>query len=188
MKKAVFVLVVLIFLGVGTYFFFGPEFRLTNSAFPPSPSHTKVPENSSFCRPSDLKAFIELEGAAENIYGTLSLQNISTKNCTIVGSNFVDAITSAQNVTTKHVGGAGPATFALTPSETVYSQVHFPNGPQCGGITKASTVTFSYNISPQASVTFQDLMSKSAQVLTICTDTSQNTQIDLRSLSSQPVN
>lgn len=187
MKKAVFALVALILLGTGIYFFFGPELGL-QGALPSSPSPKGASKNSAFCDPTQLKSLIELEGAAGNIYGILSVQNISTKKCDIVGSNFVNVVSSARNLTTKHVGKSGQATYSLTPSQTVYSQVHFPNGPQCNGNTEQSTLTVTYNISPTNSVTFQDLTGKSAQTITVCAKDTDITKVDLWSLSTQPIN
>lgn len=188
MKKAVFALVALVLLGGGIYSFYGPELSVQGSLPTPSPTRTNPHEDSSFCQPSDLKALIELEGTAENIYATLSIQNTSTKKCDIVGSNFVNVVSSARNLTTKHVGKSGHATYSLTPSQTAYSQIHFPNGPQCNGSTEQSTLTVTYNISPTNSVTFQDLTGKSAQTITVCAKNTDITQVDLWSLSPQPIN
>ncbi|MEK7605815.1 MAG: DUF4232 domain-containing protein [Patescibacteria group bacterium] len=188
MKKAVFALVALVLLGGGIYLFYGPELHIRSGLPTPSKAVSTPHEDSSFCQPANLKALIELEGAAGNIYGILSIQNTSTGKCDIIGSNFVNVLSSARNLTTKRMGKKGQATFLLTPSQTVYSQIHFQSGPQCSGSTEQSTLTTTYNISPTASVTFQDLMNKSTQSITVCAKDTDSTQVDLWSLSPQPIN
>lgn len=188
MKKAVFALVAFLLLGGGIYLFYGPELSVHGNLPTPPPSRTNPRESSSFCQSASLKALIELEGSAGNTFGMLSIQNTSTQKCAIVGSNFVNVLSSARNLTTEHMGKKGQTTFSLTPSQTVYSQINFQNGPQCNGNTEQSTLTVTYNISPANSVTFRDLTGKSAQAITVCAKNTDITKVDLWGLSLQPIN
>jgi hypothetical protein len=140
----------------------------------------------NYCSSQNLKATITTEGAAGNIYGTLTLKNVSNKNCSIIGKNFLDASYSAENLTTAHQGSEGEALILLEPGKAVYSEIHYPNGPQCSsGITQASVV-FSYKISPSDEVDFADQNGSISQKVTVCNSVTEKTNIDLWSISKSP--
>ncbi|HVZ11695.1 MAG TPA: DUF4232 domain-containing protein [Patescibacteria group bacterium] len=149
---------------------------------------TPKPTTQSFCNLEALQANITTEGAAGSIYGTLTIKNISKSDCDIQGNQFIIAQTPAQNVTTKQQLPAGSAIITLKQNQTVYSQIHYPNGPQCNGPIKQSPVTFSYNISPSMAVMFKNQSGSTQQMMNTCNISSDITQIDVWSISDTQVN
>lgn len=147
-----------------------------------------TPSLSPSCNPSDLKAIIATEGGAGNIYGTLTLQNISTSSCTIIGNNFISATSPATTLSFHHQGSLGPESISLAPHQTVYSQVHFPNGPQCPGSITQSSIIFKYLVSSATSITFTNANGKTSQPIQICSDQKTITTVDLWSIYLHPVN
>ena len=143
---------------------------------------------SAFCKPQDLKADITFQGAAGNIYGTLAIKNVSKEKCPIRGSGFVNPSYSATNINVKTQGNPGPSSLTLLPDQTVYSQIHYPNGPQCQGPIAYADVYFSYDISPGKNVEFKNQEGKVKQTIGVCKSLKEITEIDVWSLSEKPVN
>jgi hypothetical protein len=194
MKKLLiplFVLIIII-LAAGIYLFVQQVY--TQSATPtvtkptiitiPSPSATPQPE---FCKPSDLHATLTTEGAAGNIYGTLMIKNISKTPCPIQGKQFVEATFQAKNLTVEHVGTPSAEVLTLQPNQTVYSQLHYPNGPQCSGPTTQVSISYSYPIAPNAKVVFQDTTGKTIQTIPVCQTATEMTNLQVWGLSNEPV-
>src|SRR6185437_16959976 len=101
-----------------------------------------------FCLPSDLQAEVTTDAAAGNIYGSLTIKNISNKVCQINGDHFIQPTYTASNISVTQQGQSGNSTLLLSSGQTVYSRVHYPNGPQCNGTTVTGTIAFHYKISP----------------------------------------
>lgn len=139
------------------------------------------------CKPADLQASVATEGAAGSIYGKLTIKNISTTNCLVIGNAFVQATSSASNISITSQGQAGPATILLTPNQSVYSQVRYQNGPQCSNGTQSSTITFSYKISGVDSITFKDANGKTQLTATTCKAANELTRIEVWSLATTPI-
>lgn len=154
---------------------------LTQTVPSTTPSTTAI-----FCLPKDLQASISTEGAAGNIYGTVTIKNISPKPCTIHADSFISATISASNITISPQGQKGPSTIELSPRQVVYSQIHYPNGPQCSGSIKQVPVTFRYAISPTSTVTFSPT-SNLPSAMTTCSSLTEKTQLDVWSISLKPL-
>ena len=140
---------------------------------------------SNYCTSEDLTAQVSLSPAAGNIYGTLTLTNTSAQSCIIDGSNFIQPTSDAQNITISSQGTPGDAAITLAPKQAVYSEVHFPNGPQCNGPTQTDHIVFAYKISPQQSVTFVDQNGGAQQPITVCAAADQKTEVQVWSISYQ---
>ena len=150
-----------------------------------SPSPTSEPTTSeNFCNKTDLQALVSFEGAAGNIYGTLTIKNISSTACNIIGNNKIETITAPKNISFTYEGIA-TTMFTLKPNQTVYGQVHFPNGPQCSGDIITSPISFSYAISNSETITFTTTGPGNAMITT-CTAADEPTEIDLWNLSTTP--
>ncbi|HSX39045.1 MAG TPA: DUF4232 domain-containing protein [Candidatus Saccharimonadales bacterium] len=148
--------------------------------------NTKLLIADQYCGPTDLSAQIEIGHAAGNVYGNLTLQNISNKECKIIGNNFVDATYTVQNISVSQQGQASVSIYRLQPNQKVYSMVHYPNGPQCSG-TKAAPISFSYKISPTASIEFKDANGQTNQEIMTCLSLTEPTDVQVWSLFSNSI-
>lgn len=140
----------------------------------------------SFCKTNNINATITTQGAAGNIYGNLVIQNTSAFSCKTQGNQFINVVFSAANIKVIPQGKTGPTTITLSPHQKVYSQIHYPNGPQCNGPSKQTPVTYTYAISPIDSVTFTSGENTSATSVTTCVSPNQTTQLDVWSIYLQP--
>ena len=153
-----------------------------------APSNTKpMPTEEVFCSPQDIEGNLTLQGAAGNIYGDITLKNISNQKCTIEGDKFIAASFSATNVKILPQGQKGSSTIALRPGQIVYSQIHYPNGPQCSGSTVQTPINFSYEVSPTSIVTFAPTGHLPSTTVPTCTSTNEITQIDVWGISLNPL-
>ncbi|HSW88637.1 MAG TPA: DUF4232 domain-containing protein [Candidatus Saccharimonadales bacterium] len=144
---------------------------------------------NSDCKPHDLEANLDLSPGAGNVFGTFTLKNISANTCQVLGGSFINAKynQSITNITVAHVGQTQPQPFTLAPNQTIYSQVHYPNGPQCSSGVKTTKVTFIYNISPANIVTFKNTNGEAAQDVQTCTSASDITQIQIWNMATAPI-
>lgn len=186
MKKLLTLFLALAVL-VGALFILKGSNRQNEVPFSPTPT---ISENNTlgFCKPSDLSSVLSSEGAAGSIYLTLNIKNISGKNCQIIGNNFIALLTDAKNISVKTQGQTGPEVITLTPNQIVYSQVHYPNGPQCSGQVLENNISYKYNISESDSITFKTQNGETKQTIGVCKSNAENTQIDVWSLSEKPLN
>ena len=155
----------------------------------PKPTVTTKPPISInlYCTADDIDGRISLEPAAGNVYGTLTLKNISSKACAINGNKFIQPTSTAKNITITKEGNPGSDYITLQPDQTVYSQVHYPNGPQCNGNTETKSVTFAYQISSSQTVTFADTQSNFDQTLTVCSSEDEKTAIEVWGINAAPL-
>lgn len=192
--------IALVIIGGGVVYFFNQKHVAdapSRSLTVPTPSKspratptvTPLPKITLnlYCSSDDIDSRISLEPAAGNVYGTLTLKNISNKNCAINGNNFIQPTSSAKNIAIIKEGNPGQAYIMLKPNETVYSQVHYPNGPQCSGSTETKSITFAYQISPSQTVTFADSQSNVDQSFTVCTSEDEKTAIEVWGINSAPL-
>lgn len=186
MKKTVIVLIILLSL-VFAFTFLSKSSSPQNPTLP-SPIPTMATIESGFCNPQDLDANADFQAAAGNIYATLSIKNISGKKCQIFGSNFILPIFDAKNITVKNQQELGPQTFTLSPDKAVYSQIHYPNGPQCSGPVSQTKISFSYKISSRDSISFKNQNGDTTQNIGICASPTEITQVDVWGISEKPVN
>ncbi|HSW97490.1 MAG TPA: DUF4232 domain-containing protein [Candidatus Saccharimonadales bacterium] len=150
---------------------------------------TSVPHAD--CKRNDLETNLALSPGAGNVFGTVTLKNISPHTCQIAGGSFINAEynPSVTNISIVHVGQTQSQPFILAPNQTIYSQIHYPNGPQCSTGVKTTKVAFSYNISGNETVTFKDMdgaISEDASVQT-CNSPADVTQIEIWKMSTTPI-
>ncbi len=107
--------------------------------------------------------------------------------CKITGNDFVKATSDAKNISIKPQGQPGPATLSLNPNQTVYSQVRYPNGPQCSSQTLQATITFSYDISQNDAIVFRSQNEDPKQNIVVCTSPSEITEVQVWSISDKPL-
>lgn len=147
----------------------------------PTPS---VVNNTPYCSPQDLQTGLNLSPGAGNIYGTFTIKNISGTTCQIIGNNFITAnydMQTINNIKVEHIGIPETQIFQVAPNQTIYSQVHYPNGPQCSTGIKTAKVIFKYAVSPIDTVSFDQ------QGLTICDLATDITTIQIWNMSSEPI-
>lgn len=177
-------------------------FKLHNRTYAPSPKvpmikpNTQVTKNqaitssgNSFCTPRDLQGTISLSPGAGNIYGTFTLTNISSHQCKVSGGEFIEVRynPSITNISVIHVGQTQAMPFILAPNQSIYSQVHYPNGPQCSSAAKPVSVSFTYAIDAQKELTFKDANGKAEQQVQACKSPNDMTQIQIWNMATQPI-
>ncbi len=152
----------------------------------PSPK----PTQAIYCKKQDLQASIMLSPGAGNIYGTLKLTNTGSEACEIAGSNPINIQYDAdrnKNIQISYVGQTQSDTFNLPPHQSLYSQVHYPNGPQCSTTTNPVIVSFSYAISSRESIEFKNEDLINPVVVQSCKLATEMTQIQIWNLSNDPI-
>jgi hypothetical protein len=141
---------------------------------------TKTSPASSQCTQGQLQATIIEQAGAGNIYGKTA--------CSLELGNTIAVMTDTKNVTIHYQKTAPNMMYILAPGANVYSQVHYPNGPQCQSGISPKPITFLYK-SGQISDTFQ---SKTPHMGTLmiqaCTSPTEKTTIDIWPLSISPIN
>src|SRR5258706_1231267 len=199
MKKQVIIALSIIIIALlgGLYFYFhkqinSPDSQTVNKPISPTIYHQLSPTNGiKFCTPQDLQASLSVSAGAGNIYGKFSLKNISKSDCQILGGDFIFATYDTnivKNITITHIGETQVSPFILSNNSPIYSQVHFPNGPQCNSIgINPVNVTFTYKISPTENVTFKNQNGEAAQVVQTCKTPSDLTDIQIWNMSIQPI-
>ncbi len=188
--------------------------KVLKNNFAPTPTHsayiispTKVPTSSptasyitpvsaisstvSYCRPIQLQATITLIPGAGNIYGKFKIKNISSTSCAILTTKFIQVVYDTQKVTSVVVTdeGTNPASpLTIAAGQTIYSQVHYPNGPQCSGAPVLTPVKFKLPVSPGNSITFANTENNSTiQQVQTCKSANEVTNIEIWHLSTPPI-
>jgi Domain of unknown function (DUF4232) len=147
---------------------------------------SQTPSTNSYCKKNQLSATIETEGAAGNIYGTLTLTNISKTSCTITLGNTITAMFSTGNMILHYKQAVPSESFSLAPSAKVYSQIHYPNGPQCQSGILQQPITFFYKTN-QTTKTFTLTKQTGKLLVQACKSPNEQTLIDIWPLSKTPV-
>lgn len=168
-----------------------PTPSVTKVMAPPSTSVTPSINGTTFCIPAQLKSTVQLSSGAGNVYGTFMITNISDHACKVIGDSFIQVhydSDSIKNLVVEHSGNPSHSRFTLQPQSSVYSQVHYPNGPQCNGPTVTDQVSFTYAISDTDSVTFKDIRSNSNTFsVNGCSAANDTTTITIWNLSNEPI-
>lgn len=194
--KTILLLIIILLLVGGGYYFFQNQQKLTPQTTPTPTAATQMTTTPSvpggttaFCTPTQLQAVVDPEVAAGNVYGQITIKNTSTTTCQIVGNNTLEIgyPLSVKNFQTLTKGQATTPVFTLEPGQTVYSLLHYANGPQCSSTATQVNAMVSYDISPAESVTFTPTMGSTLSVPS-CGKDSEITTIDLYPFSSQQVN
>lgn len=160
-------------------FLFAQKFKGTVQA----PSNSSLP-SAIYCTQDEIDAVMSTEGAAGNIYGTITIKNISSRVCAIEGDKYIAVQYSPKNIQVVTKGEKGSVKMELQPNQTVYSQIHYPNGPQCSGSTKDTPVNFSYQLSPTSIITFAPSGHIPSVMMPTCMSDSEITKIDVWSISA----
>lgn len=186
MKRLIGAIIVLVLITAGVYYVFVPQtHNPQKSPLIPTPTSQSQQNQPSFCTAKDLEATIEMGAAAGNIYGMITLKNISSTPCHMIGNNKITVVSSAKNITLNYYPISLQKDIVLSPNQRLYGKVHYPNGPQCQSSIINSTIAFSYQINPNTTVTFADSTGKSNQTIITCSGANNSTQVDIWNLSTQ---
>lgn len=182
--------IVLVLVAIGIFVYRGENAKHSPALTPTlTPTPTPAVKNeTAYCSPVDLEAIIETQGAAGSIYGTLKITNVSKKPCKILGGQYVGANydKSVKNLSLSYLGDLLQQNFILDPNKSLYSQVRYPNGPQCSGPTKQTPVKFTYKVSPDDQVVFSNAGNLS-QIVQTCSSEDQDTEITIWNISKTPI-
>jgi hypothetical protein len=150
-----------------------------------TPTQKQTQEQIILCRKEQLSASISPEGAAGNIYAKIEITNKSKTDCDVVLGNTIIVQVKAQNIIIHNQQTVPSEYFKLAPSQKIYSQVHYPNGPQCQTGVSPKQITFLYEI-PQTEFTME-LIPTQKMILQACTSQAEKTTIDIWPLSKNPI-
>lgn len=191
MKLLVLITIILGIIGLSVLFFNTRPKSDTQNGIITTPSPAKAvsssPPQTVVCGEKQLAGSISTQGAAGNIYATLELTNTGTTACQITLGNSITAAFDASNIDLHYQQQSTPQAFMLAPSAKVYSQVHYPNGPQCSSGVREEQVTFFYK-TDQTSVTFAPVnIQQEKVVVQDCVSPAERTVIDIWPLSKTPI-
>jgi len=185
MKKIILTIILIAIMGftVANYYlishFSNPHAALSPSATPTSPQ-------TAFCQSNQLSGKIDAQGAAGNIYATLTLTNTGKTSCEIVLGNTITVLFNARNIITHYEQNIQEENFILAPGAKVYSQVHYPNGPQCQSTIIQQPIAFFYK-TDQASLAFKPTEPTGKLIVQACSSQSEKTMIDIWPISKTPI-
>ncbi|MCU0653277.1 MAG: DUF4232 domain-containing protein [Candidatus Pacebacteria bacterium] len=178
---------VTIAVGIMSYYAGNNDVNCSYPAFHP-PTCSSQPKEIAACDPASLKAVVQFEGAAGNIYGRFAITNISAEACTVEGKNFVrvdyDA-DLAKNIDVVRAGLSSVQTYTLAPSASIWALIHMPNGPQCGSAINQVTTSYGYSIGAGKEVAFADSTGKSQFIIQACAAVTDRTQVRITNMSDQ---
>lgn len=168
----------------------------TQSSLPtPSPLVFVTPtpspnvEDATLCQVNQLSAQVEFEGAAGSTYGTFTLSNTSVQDCAIVGENMIQLQYSSDinNIKVNPDQNTTRERYQLPAGQSLYAHVRMPNGPQCNSEPKQVPVKYHYTIGNGQTLFFTDSSGTDTFLLTACSSPNDITQIEMSSLSDQPL-
>ena len=189
MKKSIGIIVVIIIIVFTGVYLYNKKAR-QESTITTAPTLIPTVTSNAYCSTKDLQTTISFDPGAGNMNGTVIIKNISGGQCSIIGDNSISAQYNKQtikNISIKQNGTSDTKLFKLSPNQSVYAKVHYPNGPQCQGPTVLQNITFTYAISPTDTITFADQKGVQKQVIQVCPTPSEITTIDLWPLTTQPI-
>jgi hypothetical protein len=143
-----------------------------------------------YCQPTDLQTSLSLSHGAGNVFGTFTIKNISKQACQIQSDTSIAAeydLKKYPNIVIEQKGQPQNGTVSLLPNQTLYSQVHYPNGPQCPGPTHTAPITFIYALPGQQKIFFVNQNGSKEQDVRVCDTTSAVTTIEIWNLALQPI-
>jgi uncharacterized protein DUF4232 len=187
MKKLILIIILLIIIAfTAAGYFFIVHFQKPNAPIKQTPSAMVSQTQSQFCQTNQLSGDVMTQGGAGNIYATLTLTNSGKTACTVVLGNTVKVTFNAKNIVTNYKKNAPSQNFMLAPGGKVYSQIHYPNGPQCQSPIKEVPITFLYK-TDQTSVTFQPNSLSLKLSIQACSSETEKTIVDIWPLSKNPI-
>lgn len=188
MKKRIALICIGILLFLGTVGYFVLHATKPTPTLPPNPTPTSAVDE--YCTPTALQTQVNLSPGAGNIYGTFTLKNISQASCKILGGEFIAVHfdSTIKNIAITHIGQIQKDPFAVQPGQTIYSQIHYPNGPQCQSVGLTSVpVTFTYQISPTQVVSFTSIGQQIKPIVQACKNPTDITTIEIWNMAIKPI-
>lgn len=161
---------------------------VVSSAPSSAAASTPTPKATTVCNPANLKGTVQLSPGAGNVFGTITLTNTSTTSCEIPGNHFAQLAydkTTAKNIVIVYQGITSTSPFVLSPNESVYATLHYPNGPQCQSGVNPVNVSLAYSISPGNAITIANTGGDIPLVINACISPSEMTQVQVGSFSTQ---
>jgi len=187
MKKVILVIILLLIIAFTTAgYYFIAHFSKPHAPIRQNPSAMISQTQTQFCQQNQLSANITTQGAAGNIFATLILINTTKTSCEVTLGNTIMGVFNAKNIVTNYKQNAPAQNFILAPSGKVYSQIHYPNGPQCQSSIVEQKINFVYKTA-QTSITFQSTGPGEKLLVQACSAPSQKTVIDIWPLSKNPI-
>ena len=186
MKRLLLVVILIAIIGftVANYYFIA-HFSNPHAATITPMSVSAAPQNA-FCQSNQLSGDIAAQGAAGNIYATLKLTNTGKTSCEVTLSNSITALFSARNIITHYEQNPEEKNIMLSPGATVYSQVHYPNGPQCQSTIVQQPIAFFYK-TPQTDFAFKPTGPTAKLIVQACSSEAEKTIIDIWPISKTPI-
>lgn len=154
----------------------------------PTPTPVPTPITEAYCMPKDLDAMVNLDHAAGNVYGTLTITNKSIIACKIEAQNYIRVVPnkSVKNIQISKTATSSADFYLLPPHQSAYALIHYPNGPQCNGPTVSTSVQFIYQIAPSVTITFDQTGTNQFLVQT-CKSPDEITEIRESNMSNKPI-
>lgn len=146
-----------------------------------------TPPDAEICQSTDLAAKAEFEGAAGTVYGTFTITNTSTEDCTLVGENSVQ-LNYDSNINNIKVNFAKPTAterYQLSPGASVTTQLQIPNGPQCSSDVQPVTVSYRYFMENNQQLTFVDAQGQKSFMINSCVSSNDITNIEAGSFATK---
>jgi len=186
------ILLAIVSLSFALYFLiskFSPQTPVASESPQVSVSISQMPTSTqtALCQQNQLTGTLSSEGAAGSIYVTLELSNSGKTACEVVLGNTITTTLDAKNIELNQKQTVGSGNFNLAPGAKVYSQAHYPNGPQCQSGVTPKPVTFLYK-SSQTSVSFTPNRQTGQVMIQTCSSQSEKTTVDIWPLSKTPIN
>ena len=154
-----------------------------------SPVQTETPTQSTqtvICQQNQLSATLSAQGAAGNIYAKLELTNTGKTTCEVILGNTVTTMFDAKNIVINNKHTVPSENYMLAPGAKVYSQIHFPNGPQCQSGIAPESITFLYKTA-ETSVNFTPDAHTGKLFIQACRSAAEKTTVDIWPLSKTPI-
>lgn len=181
MSKSILLLIaVVVLVSIGVYSY---RNKNTNPLAPATPQAT----NLLNCTEDDLDGLAEFQGAAGSIYASLTITNKTDNSCIMTLGNSIKINYSANNILTKYTSNSASQTYTLPAGGKVYSQIRYPNGPQCQGPTSPKAITITYGEGDEDTILdFADKDGKTNFTVQACAG-AEKTAIDIWPLSKDMI-
>jgi len=188
----IFILLAIISLSFAIYF-------LISHFSPPSPDVTQVPTNSvslsptviptqpsdQSCKQNQLTTKVTSQGAAGNIYDTLTITNTGIP-CEVILGNSITVAAGATNIVFHNQETITSENYLLATGAKVYSQLHYPNGPQCQSGISQQQITVLYKTG-NITVPFTPDSETGKLRIQACSSPQEKTTVDIWPLSKNPI-
>ena len=199
MRKLILILILLAIVSLSTVlYFFISHFSAPTAVVEQTPTvsispmqtqtPTQIPaeSTSTFCTFNQLSGMLSSEGAAGNIYISLTLMNTGKTSCEIILGNTVSAEFAANNIVRHNEQTVPSQNFILEPGAKVYSQIHYPNGPQCQSGITPKPISIIYK-NGEIVVPFASDPQTGRLMIQACISQAEKTTVDIWPLSKNPI-